>query len=108
MAYLSPKDIDEIISRHGLPRFTANTITQKRRLMTELTRIREQGYGESRSEFGAEGAALAFPIFNGKGEIVASLSIQSTVNRLNDQTRPKFLKEGLQASKNISNLLVQL
>jgi IclR family transcriptional regulator, KDG regulon repressor len=108
MAYLPPKEIDELIARHGLPRFTPNTITLKSRLMAELRRIGEQGYGESRSEFGLEAAALAFPILNGKGEIVAALSIQSTVTRLNDKTRPKFLKEGLRASKNISNLLVQL
>ena len=105
MAYHSHREIEEMLSRHGLPRFTPNTITQKERLMAELARIRERGYGESREEFGKEAAALAFPILNGKGEIVASLSIQSTVNRLNDKTRPKFLKEGFLASEKVSRLL---
>jgi IclR family KDG regulon transcriptional repressor len=107
MAYRSTEEIREVISRHGLPRFTSNTITQKKRLMMELAKIREQGYGESQAEYGMDAAALAFPIFNGKGEIMASLSIQSTVNRLNDHTRPNFLKEGLEASRRISDLLVE-
>ena len=73
--------------------------------MAELAGIRERGYGESREEFGKEAASLAFPVLNRNGEIVASLSIQSTVNRLNDKTRPKFLKEGFLASERISRLL---
>ncbi len=67
MAYHPQHEVEEIISRHGLPRFTLNTVTQKERLMVELARIRGRGYGESREEFGKEAAALAFPIFN-RGE----------------------------------------
>jgi DNA-binding IclR family transcriptional regulator len=51
------------------------------------------------------GPLPAFPIFNRKGEILASLSIQSTVNRLNKTTRPSFLKEGIRASQKITHLL---
>lgn len=105
LAYLSTQDLDELISRHGLPRYTKNTITQKKKLTSELARIRRDGYGESREEYGADSAALAFPVFNKTGEIQASLSIQSTVNRLNDETRPRFLKEGFDASRRISDLL---
>jgi IclR family transcriptional regulator, KDG regulon repressor len=104
MAYCSKKEIEEMVARYGLPRFMPNTIRQKERLMTELMRIKARGYGESREEFGKDAASLAFPIFDGKGKMVASLSIQSTVNRLNDKTRPKFLKEGFRASEKISRL----
>lgn len=105
MAYLSRKEIDEIITRHGLPRFTPNTITRKDILLEELEKVKERGFGESREEYGKDAAALAFPVFNRKGEIVASLSIQSTVNRLNKTTRPFFLKEGIRASQKITRLL---
>jgi IclR family transcriptional regulator, KDG regulon repressor len=108
MAYRSEAEIEEIISRYGLPRFTPNTITQKEQLFVKLKEIRANGYGESRNEFGLDAAALAFPVFNGKGEIMAALSIQSTVNRLNDETRPGFLQEGLRAAQKISRLLVEL
>jgi len=106
MAYLSRGELDAILTKHGLPQFTPNTITQKERLIKELEEVKKRGYGESREEYGKEAASLAFPIFNGNGELVASLSIQSTVNRLTKRTRPKFLREGLRASQKISSLFV--
>ena len=105
LAFLPAQGIDEVISKHGLPRFTKNTITQRKKLLAEFAKIRREGYGESREEYGADSAALAFPVFNSKGEIQASLSIQSTVNRLSDRTRPGFLKEGFDAARRISELL---
>jgi len=105
MAYLPRREIDVIIKRHGLPRFTPNTITDKKKLMEELHTVTRRGYAESREEYGKDAAALAFPIFNGKGHNVASLSIQSTVNRLTEKTRKALVSEGLRASKKISGLL---
>ncbi|RLG40772.1 MAG: hypothetical protein DRO05_05510, partial [Thermoproteota archaeon] len=108
MAYLSPEEINAIIERYGLPKFTANTITDKNKLLTELQKIKQQGYGESREEYGIDAASIAFPIFNGNREVVASLSIQSTVNRLTDKTKERFIKEGLRASSKISSLLIEM
>ncbi|MBW1973760.1 MAG: IclR family transcriptional regulator, partial [Deltaproteobacteria bacterium] len=86
MAYLSQKEIEAIIKNYGLPAFTPNTITEKDRLIKELKKVKEKGYGESREEYGKDAAALAFPIFDSKGKVVASLSIQSTVNRLTNSS----------------------
>ena len=105
MAYLAPEAVEAVITKHGLPGFTRNTITQKEKLLAELALIKKRGYGESREEYGKDAASVAFPVLNGKGEILASLSIQSTINRLNDRTRPKFLREGLKVSRKISQLL---
>jgi DNA-binding IclR family transcriptional regulator len=105
MAYLPQMEIDAILKRYGLPRFTPNTITDKERLMRELENVKKRGYAESREEFGKDAAALAFPIFTGRAKDVAAISIQSTVNRLTQETRQKYIHEGLQASQKISSLL---
>lgn len=105
MAYLPRTEIDVIIKRHGLPRFTPNTMTDKEKFMIELENVRRSGYAESREEYGKDAAALAFPIFTGRGDGVACLSIQSTVNRLTKKTRKMFIKEGLRTSEKISALL---
>jgi DNA-binding IclR family transcriptional regulator len=105
MAYLPGREIDAIIKRHGLPGFTPNTITNKEMLIKELEHVRRRGYAESREEYGKDAAALAFPLCNGKGETVASLSIQSTVNRLTEKTRTTLVSEGLRTSQKISDLL---
>jgi DNA-binding IclR family transcriptional regulator len=54
---------------------------------------------------GKDAAALAFPIFSGNGKVEACLSIQTTVYRLTNKNRKKFIREGIQASKRISTLL---
>jgi DNA-binding IclR family transcriptional regulator len=106
LAYLGKDQIEEIVHRHGLPRFTRNTITQKEKLFRKLAEIKRKGYGESREEYGKEAASVAFPLFDGTGKVVGCLSIQSTVNRLNSRSRPGFIKEGLKAAKKIGTLLI--
>jgi DNA-binding IclR family transcriptional regulator len=106
LAYMEKGQIEALVRRHGLPRFTQNTITQKEKLFAELAEIRERGYGESREEYGKEAASVAFPLFDVTGKVVGSLSIQSTVTRLNSKTRPKFIKEGVRAAEKISSLVV--
>lgn len=105
LAFLPQQEIDNIVAKHGLPKFTSNTITQKTKLVKELEEIRKNGYAESREEYGKEAASIAFPIFNNKGEIIASLSIQSTINRLTKKTLPEFLKHGFKASQRINAIL---
>jgi IclR family transcriptional regulator, KDG regulon repressor len=107
LAYLSRKEIDAIIEKYGLPRFTPRTITQKSKLFAELEKTKRMGYGESREEYGRDAAALAFPIFNGKGEMVACVSIQSTVTRLVSDAKKRFIQMGLLAAKEISRKLCQ-
>ena len=105
LAYLGKGEVEEVIRRHGLRGFTPNTITDKEKLFAELDEIRKRGYGESREEYGKEAASVAFPVFDGVGRVVGSLSIQSTVTRLNAKTRPRFITEGSRAAKKINSLL---
>ncbi|MEW6672561.1 MAG: IclR family transcriptional regulator [Thermodesulfobacteriota bacterium] len=105
MAYLSEKEIDEIIKRYGLPKFTPKTITRKGKLLAELGRIKTSGYSISRQEFGPEGVSLAFPIFNRDKIIMGSLSIHSTVNRMDKETEKRFVDEGLKASERLNQIL---
>jgi IclR family transcriptional regulator, KDG regulon repressor len=105
LAHLPAAETNAVIDRYGLPRFTKSTITQKKRLLAQLARIRDNGYAESRAEYGADSASLAFPIVTRSGRVVASLSIQSTVNRLTDARRPRFLEEGRRAAARIGELL---
>lgn len=107
MAFLPIEDINEIIKRHGLKKYTPKTITSKNELLLELEKTRQRGYAESRQEFGPEGVSLAFPIFNKEG-IIGSLSIHSTVNRLNDDAYKRFVDEGLTASKKLNKILMMV
>jgi DNA-binding IclR family transcriptional regulator len=55
--------------------FTARTITDPRRLRTELTRIRRLGWSQDKGETAPSIHAFAAPVFDTRGELVAALSV---------------------------------
>jgi len=83
MAYLSDEDWNRIIAEEGLKRYTSNTITKVKQLKTHLKEIRKRGYAFSDQEADRDVRAVAAPILNGQGELVAGLSIAGPVYRIN-------------------------
>ena len=78
----SEEQIDLLIAKRGLKRFTENTLTDKESLMKRLEKIRQQGYAldEEENEIGLR--CLAYPIYNYTGKIVAGISITGPVSRV--------------------------
>lgn len=62
LAHLPPRELDDIIPRLELTRFTDNTITTREGLLRELAAVRRQGYAVDNSEYtestGCVGAAI--------------------------------------------------
>jgi len=107
LAYMDPEKAEEVIKINGLPKFTSKTITNKKTLLFQLELLRKNGFGESRNEYGKDAAALAFPIFNGKDELVAALSIQTTITRLTKSAKRRYVSEGIKAAKTLSRYLIE-
>jgi len=96
MAYLSEEEWDRIIKTEGLKRYTFNTIVNKQKLKKHLREIRKQGFAFSDQEVDKDVRAIAVPILNDKGEIVAGLSIAGPAYRINKKkltTLRKIIKE---------------
>ncbi len=83
--FLAQMDEDSLqawIQKNGLPPITANTLTDLSVLRTELGRIRREGVSISRSE-NIEGiTAIAAPIRDVTGDVVAAISISGPQSRL--------------------------
>lgn len=107
MAYLPEKEWDRIIKTEGLKRYTANTIVNKQELKIHLRNIRNQGYAFSDQEVDKDVRAIAAPILNGRGELVAGLSIAGPSYRINKRKLillRKIVKEFAEKiSKNLFN-----
>lgn len=75
LAYKSSKELEEFFKQNKLVRCTPNTITDKEKLMEELSQIRKQGYSidNEENEIGLQG--IAMPIFDRKGNAIAALVI---------------------------------
>ena len=70
-----PKDKVERHLASELPRYTSRTITDPRRLKSELARIRRQGWAQDRGEYSPGIHAFAAPILDRNAAIVAALSV---------------------------------
>jgi len=88
-----------------LPPLTENTITDKRELEKELSKVREQGFALDREENEKNVRCVAAPIRNYQGEVIAALSISGLIFRI-DRNAQNSLKEALiETSEKISKRL---
>ncbi|WP_079036838.1 MULTISPECIES: IclR family transcriptional regulator [Streptomyces] len=75
----------EVIERHmagGLEEFTETTITERERLLAELTLIRERGYATNGGEWRTDVSAVAAPVLDGAGLPIASISVNMPTSRM--------------------------
>lgn len=73
VAALQDGEVDAMIARHGLKRFTQSTITSVTKLKKRLKEVRELGYSIVDAEYKADLTAVAVPIWDHAGNTVASL-----------------------------------
>lgn len=81
LAHLAEAEREAILSR-PLERLTAQTITDKARLSTQLELARIQGYALAVNELEIGLTEVATPIFNYEGKAVAAISIGGPTIRL--------------------------
>lgn len=94
----SDRDLASCVEALGdLNRFTAHTITDKRRLLAELEQVREQGWAVNNSERYDSVRAIAVPVRRGDEPAKASLGVQGPAERLGDE-RTVEIVETLRAS----------
>ena len=96
LAYKGQTFLHEMIQRRGLVKLNRNTITGLEALEQELTSIRAQGFSVSNSEVDPGAAALAVPIFDHKGLVIASISLigsKEAIFRADQQALIDMLKD---------------
>jgi len=105
LAYLSAEERKKILEEKVLPRLTENTITDKRELEKELSKVREQGFALDREENEKDVRCVAAPIRNYQGEVIAAISISSPIFRLNKNKQNDLEKALIKTSNKISKRL---
>ena len=106
LADLSEQGLEEIIREKGLPRRTANTITDPKKLRAELAQIRQQGYAIDCEEIEEGLECAAAPVRNSKGEVVAAVSVSVPRDRFNKETS-MFVSKVEKTAQAISDLMGQ-
>lgn len=105
MAYLPDAEVDGIIARHGLPRFTAHTITTPEALREALHQIRQQGFAPDEEEIELGLRCLAAPITDHSGRPSAALGISAPASRMDEARRAALLPRVKAAALQVSRML---
>jgi DNA-binding IclR family transcriptional regulator len=105
LAFLPEKEQEEILTTIEFKRYTKNTITDKKNLKKELESIRRQGFALDNEEHDEGIMCVGAPIFNNKGEVVASISISGPKIRMKEQKLEKYKKLLMDSVKRISDKL---
>ncbi|HAJ32699.1 MAG TPA: IclR family transcriptional regulator [Candidatus Atribacteria bacterium] len=105
LTYLSAEERKKILGEKELPRLTENTITDKRELEKELSKVREQGFALDREENEKDVRCIAAPIRNYQGKVIAAISISSPIFRINKNIQNNLNEALLETSKKISKRL---
>ncbi len=79
---LEPGLLDETLG--SLAAYTDMTITRKGKLRTEVEHVREQGYAVAVDELEVGLSAVAAPIRNAHGDVIASMSVSGPTFRLGE------------------------
>lgn len=81
LAALAERDVMRI-ARPGLAPRTERTITTLETLIEELAKVRRRGFATSFSEWIAGTNAVAVPVVDGRGRVIASLSVWGPGSRI--------------------------
>jgi len=88
-----------------LSRYTSTTITKKGRLREELDLVREQGYAVAVDELEEGLTAVAAPIRNAHGDVIASMSVSGPTFRLSEQRVADVVPQLVEAAAEVSHRL---
>ncbi|ELZ32645.1 IclR family transcriptional regulator [Halogeometricum pallidum JCM 14848] len=104
LAHLPNERVDEIIDRHGLPKTTENTITDRDELFDQLERVREEGVAFDDEARLVGLRCVAKPIVNKEGEIEGAISISGPTSRFQDEHYQTVLPKKLESAANVIEL----
>lgn len=100
---LDEERLDALLAE--LPAFTGHTITAREDLAAELERVRRQGYATAVDELEIGLAAVAAPIRNAHGDVIASMSVSGPTFRLSEDRLAEVIPLLVRAAEDVSHRL---
>ncbi|MFF2795602.1 IclR family transcriptional regulator [Lysinibacillus xylanilyticus] len=105
LSFLPDADIKEYLESVELKSFAMGTITEKEKLFETIMQARELGYTISHSELEDYTSAVAAPIYDHKGEVVAAMSIAGLESNYRGENVEIFVDKLKKATAEISKQL---
>lgn len=97
--------LERYLKRAELRAYTAQTLTDPDRLREELRQIRQQGYSTDTGEFVPGMIAMAVPVLDRSGQLIATVSFHAPVQRLTLDEGLKYLPDLRAAAEELAELM---
>jgi DNA-binding IclR family transcriptional regulator len=101
----APEAIRKALLSREMPRYTATTITDPEALQQHLDHIVEQGWGSTVEEYEVGLNAVAAPVRDADGSVIAALSVSGPSFRMDEADFPKIAKRLLAGADELSRRL---
>ena len=101
MSSLAEREVLRIV-RRGLVQYTERTIVELEPLLEELARIRRRGYATAIGEYELGLNAVAAPIHDARGNVIAAVDIWGPAFRLTPRRIPELAAQAREAAAAIS------
>jgi IclR family acetate operon transcriptional repressor len=82
LSHMAKEEIAGIVTKHGMPRFTHNTIVSMEKLQADLATTRMRGFAVDDEEFALGLRCIAAPIFDEHGMAHAAISVAGPTARI--------------------------
>jgi DNA-binding IclR family transcriptional regulator len=105
LAYKSPGEVKQILTKNGMTRLARSTITDMPRMKAELEMVRKQGYAVDNCETMDGLRCVAAPIRDRGGEVAYALSISGLAEMLSGEYFEKLCASVVKAADEISQLM---
>ena len=101
MAFMPPERSLEIINQTGLQPMTPKSLTDNSKYLRLLRDIRRRGFALSSNDAVMDCSAVAAPIFDKEGQVIASVTVRGPSSRMNKQKQAAIVPLLLNTTKSI-------
>lgn len=105
LAWLPKHEAEAIVKQQGLKKRTPKTITTMSKLLTDLERVKEEGYAVDDEENSLGARCLGAPVFDVTGNVVAALGASGTLTQVDEANTPRIVEGLKDAARRISRQL---
>lgn len=105
LAYMPEEEAEHYMNQTELKAIASGTITDRARLRQLIAEVKANGYSVSYAELEDYSAAVAAPIFNHRGQVVAGISMAGLEAHYRGKNLPLLVEKIKQTARDISRQL---
>ncbi|MFI8997350.1 IclR family transcriptional regulator [Streptomyces sp. NPDC053542] len=103
LAHMPAQERAALLSEAGMRKVTPHTLTAKSKLEKDLTEVRKRGYSMTLEEFEIGLHAMAAPVWDRDGDVIAALSASGPAYRFTEERMQELAPMLLKGAEEISH-----